>query len=154
MGRVRAVIVVLALTLAHGTAAPALPAGSWRPAPEYLPLVAPAGARGAFYAAFVSPQPLAEVLRQLEREPLVLRPPGAWLPQPQPPGDAFGQTGRYDRWKLPRLYGSRRAVVARGPATSATGAPEAWTLISPHPDPALQRLEPGTLLIVLSLDRP
>lgn len=150
MGRLTAVIVALAL--ARTAAAPG--AGAWRAAPEYLPLVAPAGPRGAAYSTFVSPQPLEAVLRELEREPLLLKPPGAWQPQPQQPGDAFGQTGRYDRWKLPRLYGSRRAMVARGPATSASGTPEAWTLISPYPDPALQRLEPGTLLMVLSLDRP
>jgi hypothetical protein len=32
------------------------------------------------------------------------------------------------------------------------GTREFWTLISPHPDAALERLEGGTLLLVLRYD--
>jgi hypothetical protein len=65
--------------------------------------------------------------------------------------EAFGQSGGYDRWKLARLYGARRARVARLPRLENGQVVEAWTLISPYPDPAMERLEPGTLLIVLRL---
>ena len=37
--------------------------------------------------------------------------------------------------------------------TVADGVREFWTLISPHPDAGLRRLEPGTLLVVLRYDR-
>jgi hypothetical protein len=147
VGRVPAVVMVLAF--APG-AAPA--GGPWRAAPEYVPLFAPAGTRREAYTAYVSPRGLDELLRQLRDAPGLLRSPGAWQPQPLLPADAFGQTGRYDRWKLAQLYGSRRAMVARGPAATEGGA-EAWTLVSPYPDPTLQRLEPGTLLLVLSWGR-
>ena len=53
----------------------------------------------------------ASVLEQLARDSSLLRPPGSWIPSAQLPPDAFGQTGRYDRSKLARLYGSKRAVV-------------------------------------------
>ena len=66
------------------------------------------------------------------------------------PFDAFGQSGSYDRWKVAGLYRRRRAHVARGPRLDQ-GQTESWTLISPYPDASLQRLEPGTLLIVLRI---
>jgi hypothetical protein len=91
------------------------------------------------------------VLRRLDSEGAVLAPPGAWQPKSVLPFDAFGQMGRYDRWTLARLYGARRARVARGPRGSEGQVTESWTLISPYPDPALSRLEPGTLLIVLRI---
>jgi hypothetical protein len=134
---------------ATGWAAPSGP--DWRDAPEYLPLFAPGGSRGGAYRVFVSPRDLHAVLASLDAEPGLLAPPGAWRPKPLLPFDAFGQTGRYDRWKMARLYGSRRAQVARGPRQTDGRVTEAWTLISPYPDPSLTRLEAGTLLIVLTV---
>ena len=66
------------------------------------------------------------------------------------PYDAFGLSGSYNRWKVAGLYRSRRASVSRGPRMHA-GQMESWTLIAPYPDPTLQRLEPGTLIIVLGI---
>jgi hypothetical protein len=142
---VRLAALVLALTvaapLAAGRAAPD-PPGAWREAPEYLPLFAAAGERQAAYRAYVSPRGLDEALRELGV---------TWPAREQLPRDAFGETGRYDRLKLVRLYGATRARVARGPRSADGRVTEAWTLVSPYPDPALGRLEAGTLLIVLSL---
>jgi hypothetical protein len=149
---VRRLIVLVAATVTIA-AAPAPPRGNdWREAPAYLPLFAPSGARGAAYRAYVSPLTLAAILKSLEHDSELFRPPGSWQARPLLPADAFGQTGRYDRWKLLRLYGARRPAVARGPVGAGGTVTEAWTLISPYPDPALERLEQGTLLIVLSLD--
>jgi len=67
------------------------------------------------------------------------------------PADAFGRSGDYDRSKLARLYGARRASVARGPRLENGRVVESWTLVSPYPSVALERLEPGTLLIVQRL---
>jgi hypothetical protein len=50
-----------------------------------------------------------------------------------------------------RLYGAERARVSRGARTENGRAVESWTLISPYPDPTLQKLERGTLLVVLRL---
>jgi hypothetical protein len=157
VGRVTVLAAALAASaaLAAMTAAAApVPRGQWREAPAYLPLFAAAGARSAAYRAYVSPLDIPAVLKTLEQDAGLLRTPGSWQPRALLPGDAFGQTGRYDRWKLARLYGARRPTVARGPVGADGTVTEAWTLISPYPDPALERLEEGTLLIVLSLGGP
>jgi hypothetical protein len=124
----------------------ALTAG-WREAPEYVRLFAPQTAPGA-YRAYVSPAGLEATLEQLRLDPALLQPPGAWTPQAMIPYDAFGLSGSYNRWKVAGLYRSRRARVARGPRLD-DGQTESWTLIAPYPDAALERLEPGTLIIVL-----
>jgi hypothetical protein len=121
----------------------------WRDAPEYLRLFAPAAHRDD-YRAYVSPLGLDETLTALLADPAVQRPSGAWEPRSMVPFDAFGRTGSYNRWKLAGLYGSRRARVARGPRVDH-GQSESWMLVAPYPDPALQHLEPGTLIIVLTI---
>ncbi len=128
--------------------------GEWRNAPEYVRLFAPVRAHTSAYHAYVSPLDLPTVLRQLEGHPALLRPPGAWIPSALLPSDAFGQTGSYDRLRMAKLYGARRAMVARGPRAEGERPTQAWTLISPYPDGNLARLEPGTLLIVLDLQAP
>jgi hypothetical protein len=119
----------------------------WREAPEYVSLLAPAAHRAA-YRAYISPMDMSATLLQLLSDPGVLRPPGAWEPHAMIPYDAFGLSGSYNRWKVAGLYRSRRAYVSRGPRMNA-GQLESWTLIAPYPDTALQRLELGTLIIVL-----
>jgi hypothetical protein len=121
----------------------------WREAPEYVGLFAPPAQRAA-YRAYVSPQGLEATLKQLDADPGILHPPGAWKPQPLIPYDAFGLSGGYNRWKVAGLYRSRRAQVARGPRTDQ-GAMESWTLIEPFPDVTLERFAPGTLIIVLRI---
>jgi len=127
------------------------PPGPWRPAPEYVRLFAPVGERARWYRAYVSPQGLDDVLQRLSRDARLLHPPGAWTPAALLPLDAFGLTGRYDRNKLTRVYGARRARVARGPFGIDGHAGQAWTLVSPYPDPDFAHLQPGTLLLTLDL---
>jgi hypothetical protein len=91
------------------------------------------------------------VLRQLDEDPALLRVPGAWEVRGLAPADAFGNAGTYDRSKLARLYGAEQARVARGARLESGRVVESWSLISPYPDPALQTLRTGTLLIVLRL---
>ena len=126
----------------------ALRAG-WREAPEYVRLFAPREQQAA-YRAYVSSLGLEATLTQITDDPGVLHPPGAWTPQAMIPYDAFGLTGSYNRWKVAGLYRSRRAQVAHGPRLDH-GQSQVWTLIAPYPDEALQRLEPGTLIIVLRI---
>ena len=118
----------------------------WREAPEYLPQFAPAGPRARAYRIFASPDDLETALDRLN-----LPPDGTWAPRPAAPVDAFGQAGAYDRSRVARLYGGTRPRVARG-TTVVDGTREFWTLVSPHPDAALRRLETGTLLLVLRYD--
>ena len=139
----------------HGHAAQGLTAepapGEWRSAPEYVRLFTPWRAHTEAYHAYVSSHDVRDVLGQLESDPLLIHPPGAWTPSAVLPPEAFGLTGSYDRAKLARLYGARRALVARGPRGEGGRPTQSWTLISPYPDRTLERLEPGTLLIVLNL---
>ena len=122
---------------------------TWREAPAYLDLFAPKTHRSA-YRAYISPLDLQATLAQLLADPGVLHPPGAWTPEAMIPYDAFGLSGSYNRWKVAGLYRSRRAQVVHGPRLDQ-GQTESWTLIAPYPDEALERLEPGTLIIVLRI---
>ena len=146
MGRI-VIAVFLLLTVAAARQAE----GPWREAPEFRRLFVPAGPRGDAYRTYVSEMDLDAVLKQLQDDVSLLRPPGAWEPLALLPLDAFGQSGPYSRWAVLRLYGAQRARVARGPRARDGRVEESWTLISPYPDATLQRLEQGTLLIVLRL---
>ena len=126
-----------------------MPGTGWREAPEYVGLFAPPPHRAA-YRAYVSPAGIEATLTQLLTDPGVLRPPGAWTAQSLVPYDAFGLSGSYNRWRVAGLYRSRRVQVVRGPRLEQ-GQFESWTLIAPFPDEDLQRLEPGTLIIVLRM---
>jgi hypothetical protein len=70
------------------------------------------------------------------------------------PGEAFGGAAIYDRARVARLYGGRRARLARGPVIRDGRVEEMVTLISPYPDARLERLVEGTLIIVLRIRRP
>ena len=128
------------------------PSGAWREGVGYLSLFAPFGARASAYHIFVTMLPIDALLGRLTQDPSLLHPPGAWVPASVVPTDAFGQTGRYDRSRLARVYGARRPVVARGPRGAGGRPMEAWTLVSPYPSLDLTRLEPGTMLIVVDLE--
>jgi len=112
-------------------------------------LFAPRAHRAA-YRAYISPAGLEATLKALLADPAVLHPPGAWEPRALVPYDVFGLSGGYNRWKVAGLYRSRRAQVARGPRMDQ-GRAESWMLVAPYPDATLQRLEPGTLIIVLRI---
>ena len=152
--RVLAAALVLWTAAASATAQMPQAPGAWREAPAYAALFGPAGPRAKAYRFYVSPLPLAKVLEQLATDPSLLRPPGAWMSELFLPADTFGETGRYDRAKLARLYGATRAAVARGPRGEGGRPSESWTLVSPYPALDMSRLEPGTLLIVLDLQFP
>jgi hypothetical protein len=123
----------------------------WRDAPELLPLFAPVGPRSSASRMRVTDEGLEAVLRQLEGDRALLRTPGAWDVRELAPADAFGTAGTYNRSQVARLYGAERARVSRGARTENGRTVESWTLISPYPDATLQRLERGTLLVVLRL---
>ena len=143
--------VAAALALLSAAFASLQSAPTWREAPEFLQIFAPAAPRSAAYTMRVTDADLDAVLRHLEADPALLRAPGAWEAHPLAPADAFGKGGAYNRWKLARLYGAERARVARGARSDAGRVIESWSLISPYPDPTLEKLERGTLLIVLRL---
>jgi hypothetical protein len=62
------------------------------------------------------------------------------------PLDAFGTSGPYDRSALSRLYGGRRARIARGWWRDGRVL-VSTTYVSPHPDRSFTTLVPGTLVI-------
>jgi hypothetical protein len=100
-----------------------------------------------FTALFSPPHPRMgryEVCAYHESLSSLIRP--EWRVEATAPLDAFGSAGLYDRAAVARLYGGQRPLVARG-WIDEPGRFESLTLISPHPDAALRRLEPGTLII-------
>ena len=145
------IVAALALLVCTDLRSSAQPQAAWREAPEYVSLFAPPAQRAA-YRAYVSPLGLEATLTQVTADDAALHPPGAWTPRAMIPYDAFGLGGSYNRWKVAGLYRSRRANVAHGPRLDH-GQMEFWTLIAPYPDPAVHRLEPGTLIIVLRMSR-
>jgi len=147
----RTLITLMAALLWLSSTHAATPGASWTPAPEYIRLFAPAGPRASAYQAFISSSTLDAALSELAGLPDLLHPTGAWAPQPVVALDAFGREGAYNRGALARLYGARRARVARGPRAEDGRVVETWTMISPYPDPRLEHLEAGTLLLVLRL---
>jgi hypothetical protein len=68
------------------------------------------------------------------------------------PLDAFGSGGAYNRFALARLYGGRRVRVVRGWRQEGDRF-ESVTLLSPHPNAGLTRLESGTMIIRFTLRR-
>lgn len=78
-------------------------------------------------------------------EPIEKAAPGSPIEATEPL-DAFGKAGDYDRSKLARLYGGKRARVAHRWKQEGD-AFETVTFISPYPDATLTFLLPGTMLI-------
>lgn len=126
-----------------------------RPAPELRALFAPADAEPVRYEAFVSDESV-DALAPRMRTPGVAWPEGAWTVERQQPLDAFGADGRYDRYRLARVFGGTRPRVARGPVLDPRSgrAIGSVTMISPYPNPALTSLVPGTLTILVYLVPP
>jgi hypothetical protein len=148
LGAVTALLGLAVAPRAQVQEVPPTPGIAWRAAPEYVTLFAPRLHREA-YRAFVVPDGLPSVLPLIAADPGSLQAPGSWMPREQLPSDAFGEGGGYDRRRIARLYGSRRATVVRGPHGHDGAVEEMWTLVSPFPSPALDRLDAGTLLIIL-----
>ena len=142
-------LLILSILRPLPPAAAASPAG-FTEAPAYVALFTPRGAPPGAYRAYVSSHDLDRVLAGLRRDTVSFNAPGSFEAESVIAADAFGQSGAYNRWKLALLYGARRARVARGPRIENGRVVEAWTLISPYPDRRLERLQPGTLLIVLT----
>jgi hypothetical protein len=119
--------------------------GDWSESHVHVALFAPR-AHQSEYRAFVSNSALDDVLLRIgAAQP---GPPGAWRPESVPPLDAFGSSGRYNRFYLVRLYLGNRPRMAHGPWAAAEGL-EFWTLVSPYPNAALDAVEPGTLLLAM-----
>jgi len=132
-----AVAGLVALLTVGRTIGPAARAQSGPPAgcdPVFAELFTPRRPVLGRYEACTDPRPLAEMA------------PADWVVEALEPADAFGGAGSYDHAALARLYGGRRARVARGWTESADRF-EAVTLISPYPNAAVTALEPGTLII-------
>ena len=102
--------------------------------PQLAALFAPPHPQLGRYEVCTSPRPLT-----------ALAPPG-WKVESVGPLDAFGAAVAVDRHRVARLYGGRRAAVARG-WRRQDGGIESVTFISPHPNRALTALDPGTLVI-------
>jgi len=109
----------------------------------FTPLAAPRGT----YEVYRSPRPIAVLaaeLRALDAAPVA----DAWKVAPLGPADAFGSGGPYDAPKLARRYLGTVPLVARGSLRTPEGL-VGYTLIAPWPDPTLERLQSGTMVIVV-----
>lgn len=119
--------------------------------PAYVPLFTPRALPVGTYRTYTSKEALDTVLAAIRADSSLQKGHGSFEAESVIASEAFGQSGGYNRWKLALLYGAARARTARGPRLENGRVIEAWTLVSPYPDPELERLNPGTLLIVLRL---
>ena len=113
-------------------------------------LFAPVGYADSYGIAVTSTE-LDAVLKELDADQTLVRTPGAWAVRQESATDVFGTAGRYNRWLLARLYGSRPVRVARGARADRGRVVEAWTLVSPYPSADLRRLHPGTMRLILNV---
>jgi hypothetical protein len=127
--------------------------GNFTEAPAFVPLFTPRGVPAGTYRTFTTAEGLDAALARVHQDLSVRPGVGSFEPESVLAAEAFGQSGGYNRWKLALLYGAKRTRVARGPRLENGRVVEAWTLISPYPDPSLEHLNAGTLLIVLRLNR-
>lgn len=65
--------------------------------------------------------------------------------------EAFDGAALFDRARLARLYGGRAPQAARGPIIEHGRVTAVVLLLSPYPDADLNRLHPGTLIMVVRL---
>ena len=125
--------------------------GGFTETPAYVPLFTPRALPPGTYRTYTSRQDLDSVLAAIRIDATLQAGPGSFAAESVIASEAFGQSGGYNRWKLALLYGAARARLARGPKVENGRVVETWTLVSPYPDPDLERLQSGTLLIVLRL---
>jgi hypothetical protein len=92
-----------------------------------------------------------ETVAQFYRERWPARDPRSWRIERQAAKDAFDGAALYDRSRLARLYGGRDPRVARGPMTQGGQVVKVVLLMSPYPEADLQSLNPGTLIMTVSL---
>jgi hypothetical protein len=127
------------------------------PAPELAKLFTPRHAPVGAYQVTVLTEGIEGAIRAVDAavapEDRRGEPEGAWQVQTLDPLEAFGTAGTYDRAKVAQLYAGRRVSVVRGPLERKLATVAAVTLISPYPDATLSRLEPGTLAIMLNVER-
>ncbi len=153
-----ALTVLLAATwaLRADAAEPGIPLPG-APAPRLARLFTPAHLSNAAYEVMVLKEGIADAVRRvrdaLPPEFRLGAPSDAWQARALDPLEAFGTAGPYDRPRLAQLYWGRPVLVARGPVERDGRVVGALTLLSPYPDPALSRLEPGTLAILLRTGR-
>jgi hypothetical protein len=146
-------LVALAATHASPLRTPARAplSGAWREAADLRRVFTPQSVPEGTYRAYVSDLGFDAAVKQVTSDPAMSVWPDAWKVERLAPADAFGQGAGYNRWTVARLYGAATARVARGPRMESGQPVETWTLISPYPNAAIDRLERGTLLIVLKL---
>lgn len=63
----------------------------------------------------------------------------------------FDTAALYDRARLARLYRGKTPRIARGPIIESGAVTHVVLLLSPYPEADLKRLNPGTLIMQVSL---
>jgi hypothetical protein len=118
-----------------------------QPRPDLARIFTPLTADPGRYTVSTTPRVIGELVADLKTcDPAPAE--GAWSLTHPEAHEAFGQAGIYDRSRLAQLFGGRRLTVARG-SLRTPGGRSAFTVISPYPDPAMTRIEPGTMIIAI-----
>ena len=124
-----------------GQAGPKSPALACDPEPALAALFTPKRPAAGTYEVCVTPAAIDLVLTAEKGDGLRFGPVDA-----ADPLDVFGIAGPYERAAVSRLFGGRRASVARGWSTHGR-ALTSVTVVSPYPNRTLTALVNGTLVI-------
>jgi hypothetical protein len=116
-------------------------------------IFAPRHAPRDAYLVYVSEERIEDVAARIRRASEQPPPAGAWAIAPAELEEAFGSVPRWDRSRVARLYGGTFPRMARGPMVRDGRVVMSVTLVSPYPDAAYERLQPGTLVLVTNLQR-
>lgn len=135
-------IYAILFILLAGLAAPPGPRPAYHCDAELTALFTPRHPRAGTYEVCTTASPLEEAVEADES----VHAAQVGVVDAVDPLDAFGTSGPYDRLALSRLYGGRRARVARGWWRDGRVL-VSTTYVSPHPDRTFTTLVPGTLVI-------
>jgi len=80
--------------------------------------------------------------------------PRSWKIVTSGPLDVFDGAALFDRARLARLYAGKPPRIARGPITEKGRVTHTVLLVSPYPEPDLERLNPGTLIMTVTVVEP
>lgn len=115
--------------------------------PAHAVLFAPPGRAGLF--AFATTRERLDDVVAYYREHWPSPDRRSWMVERSGPNDVFDGAALFDRARLARLYGGRPIRVARGPMIENGRVTHTVLLVSPYPEPDLEHLNPGTLIMTV-----
>jgi hypothetical protein len=114
-------------------------------------LFTPARLEPSLYGVFVTPLAIGQVAAFYRSQPGAARQDDAWRVAASDAMQAIGTSGPYDRLRVARLYTGKPVSLARGSIRRDGVVVASVTLLTPHPNAALDALDASTMIIVFRI---